>query len=1362
MKNIVCTCAAIAGLSAMAADWYVDAVGGSDLYDGTSSNYVSGTVGPKKTLQAALDLAGLASGDTLWLLPGDYNEGSNVWNGVSRGCIKTPGLRVKSTGGAAVTFVTGENNPAMASAYGYDGVSGMRCLAVDSAAAGVVVDGLTLRGGSTPGSSTGMGGGLYNPGNDCWLVASVVTNCSAYRGGAMYGGNAYRTKMLDCSANNRGGMVYGCGWIYNCFMSGTSKTPICLGTKLLNTTVVGCITSSNYVFFDTGNEAYNSIVVNNGASGANNGCNVAVHVSNCLFGTGAPTLADGDDASTSQFDVSPLDSKLVCPAARDVRVLTDSPAATLGSAAHLSLVTLPAGYAHLDIDGEPMPTSGAIAAGCHQTPAVQVASRVVFNAKMYVKGYGCEFKSGDWLFPTKEISSGGDAFVMRLKPSTATVYALYADEILMPPGNKFYRHHAELDGWTDFVPLLSTAATTTIKQESTGAAKHYYVATDGNDAWDGLSPTNVPGTTTGPFRSPMVAVTNAADYSKIFFAPGVYDYGYETTTSSGVSARHRICALGKTLAFIGSEGAEKTILVGARDTTSETGLGDDAIGGFYANGNYVFVQGFTITGCALPDDSSLASTPLLRRGGALNCTGTTLIVADCIISNNCGYMASAMNGGCMLRTKVFDNCSYGYVVRDVACFGCVFARNRIRYGNSSYNGNSCYCHNAGGSLNFCSVDFRNELNPEGRYMAVAGGATAKCCAFTGYLGSETLVNVMYDRDPLFADSQEGDFRLGVLSPAIGQVAWADLTDFERIALARDIDGRRVTLDADGKIPLGAVNNAPFLPCVEVAAASAGLSYSGGTLVPGTNVVTTQAATLSVALPASRPFAGFEVDGVLVQTNSLEISGLAPGASVSVSVVGGSDWYVDAVGGDDANGGGSPALAKKTIRCATTNAVANDVVHVMPGVYGEAEGEQPCGAGMVLPTRVLVPDNVTLVSTDGPRKTLIVGAASEEPEAGNAIGLGPGAVRCVYAGLGSVLRGFTLTGGHTRFTSTGNNVDLMAGGVFGTTSNGGALLDNCILSNNCAKAGAAAMYADLRRCVIVDNRATQSAPATHTCRHSGCFIDRNWGDDTTLAATLIESTTFGADNRKANGVDYVRHIVGRSSAGYFPIVNSVFCRGYLGDGSSWYACATNCVFNENFFGSASSYSRVFATNCWNCVVTNLDAIGVLADGRLSAASPAIDLGGQDVAGASVDLGGVDLYGTQRIYNGRLDAGVAEFDWRDVYARRLGRTVAVSAASPEVQKVAGGLLIPGGGLSGAVTADGGYVLSGCVYGSGTLVLSVGGEVVGTYLSDDGSFAASLPRMVAGTLWRLEYEPGDGDVGGAMVSRFAASGGLSIIVR
>ena len=71
MKRLVCFCLVLTGLSALATDWYADADHGNDLWDGTSAAFVSGTTGPKKTLQAALDIEGLKSGDTLWLLPGD-------------------------------------------------------------------------------------------------------------------------------------------------------------------------------------------------------------------------------------------------------------------------------------------------------------------------------------------------------------------------------------------------------------------------------------------------------------------------------------------------------------------------------------------------------------------------------------------------------------------------------------------------------------------------------------------------------------------------------------------------------------------------------------------------------------------------------------------------------------------------------------------------------------------------------------------------------------------------------------------------------------------------------------------------------------------------------------------------------------------------------------------------------------------------------------------------------------------------------------------------------------------------------------------------------------------------------------------
>lgn len=1360
MKSPLCLVLALAGFSAVAADWYADAVNGNDLWDGTSSSFVSGTTGPKKTLQAALDIETLKSDDTLWLLPGDYNEGSNVWDGVSRGCVKTAGLRVKSTGGAAVTFITGENDPA--ADYGYSATRGMRCLAVDSAASGVVIEGVFLRNGCAPyGGSDGAhgyGGGFYNPSGDAWLIASSITNCSAYKGGAAYGGNLYRVRSLDCTGNNRGGHLYTCGWIYNCLVSGTSKTAIGGGNaKLVNTTVIGCRTTSTYAFNDEGNSVANSIVLDNGASGAGNGCNYAVSMKTSVFGAGAPTATDAEEAKTCVTDKTYLDVAMVGGFARDARLLSTSPVAAMGDAACAAAVPIPSGYAHLDLAGDPMPASGPIAAGCYQTPAVQTASRVVFSQPVVVKGYDRPFAAGEWFYPTKALHPETDACVLAMKPVNEKAYALYSNDILMPNGRAF-RHYVEADGWADFVPVADPAATTTVIVESTGNAKHLYVdQVNGNDLWDGLSPVHVPDTLTGPVRSPMVAVTNAVDCSTIFFAPGVYDYGFVTRTDAQSNvARFRIDTNGKQLALVGTEGAERTILVGARDTTADHGCGANAIGGIYASGTYVLIKGFTLTDCASTAAVDSDSTPALQRGAAVNGVYSYTQVMDCIITNNIARMASAVNNSQIFRCVIGDNDSYLDVVRDSNCYGCTFFGNRMRVANGT-NNNSSMCDGIG-TLNFCSVDFRNAREPGGRYKSVSAGSSAHDCVYTGYLGSETLDNVLYGVDPLFADPLNGDFRLGVLSPARGRKAWNELSPVARVALAKDLRGQLVALDGEGRIPLGAVNNAPFLPCVTVDVAGGDIAFAGGSLVRGTNVITGASATLSIATPTARPFAGFEVDGVLRETTSLELTDFAAGETKAVRVVSGLDWYVDAVNGNDANGGGSRALAKKTIRCATTNAVAHDVIHVLPGTYGAAEGAQDCGGGRKVKTRVLLPANVTLVSTDGPEQTVIEGAADPNPEDSSGFGLGPDAIRCVWAKTGAKISGFTLTGGRTSYTTKTDNVDLMAAGVY-SESSGGALVDHCILSNNFAKTGTAAMYADLRCCRIVCNKATDYGPAAHTCALTGCYIDGNEGNDTTMGATRIESCTFGPENRNAGGASYATYAVGRGSTDFFPILNSVFCRGNLGDGQ-WFVCATNCVFNSDYFNS--SRSRLFESNCCNCVVTNLDAIGVAADGRLVAGSPAIDLGDAAIAGASVDLEGTDAYGTQRIYNGRLDAGAAEFDWRPVYARILGRRVDVDLASSGVTLDGRTLVLPSGELAGIVPAAGTYRTSVSVSGTGTLRLFADGVLAGSFTSADGTKTATLKDLAAGASFRYAYEPGEDDDGAALVSRLTLDRGLIMIFR
>ena len=52
----IAMCAVLA-YPAAGAEYFADAKNGSDLWDGTASEYVSGTTGPKKTVGAAVKLA---------------------------------------------------------------------------------------------------------------------------------------------------------------------------------------------------------------------------------------------------------------------------------------------------------------------------------------------------------------------------------------------------------------------------------------------------------------------------------------------------------------------------------------------------------------------------------------------------------------------------------------------------------------------------------------------------------------------------------------------------------------------------------------------------------------------------------------------------------------------------------------------------------------------------------------------------------------------------------------------------------------------------------------------------------------------------------------------------------------------------------------------------------------------------------------------------------------------------------------------------------------------------------------------------------------------------------------------------------
>ena len=73
---------------------------------------------------------------------------------------------------------------------------------------------------------------------------------------------------------------------------------------------------------------------------------------------------------------------------------------------------------------------------------------------------------------------------------------------------------------------------------------------------------------------------------------------------------------------------------------------------------------------------------------------------------------------------------------------------------------------------------------------------------------------------------------------------------------------------------------------------------------------------------------------LSSTSFVFTASAEPGAGTLVRAIYGTNWYVNATNGNDANSGASAALAKKTLAAAVAHAVPGDVVHAAEGSYDE--------------------------------------------------------------------------------------------------------------------------------------------------------------------------------------------------------------------------------------------------------------------------------------------------------------------------------------------------------------------------------------------------------------------------------------------
>ncbi len=159
------------------------------------------------------------------------------------------------------------------------------------------------------------------------------------------------------------------------------------------------------------------------------------------------------------------------------------------------------------------------------------------------------------------------------------------------------------------------------------------------------------------------------------------------------------------------------------------------------------------------------------------------------------------------------------------------------------------------------------------------------------------------------------------------------------------------------------------------------------------------------------------------------------------------WYVDAVNGNDTNGGTSVTDARRTLRGAMSISELkdDDTVLALPGVYGDESVVDASG----VQTRCRITKAVTVKSVGGRATrdvTVIRGA-----HAATTSGLGDNAVRCVSIEAdGATLEGFTLTDGATK-AGTGDAVDNRGGGLLVLPKARGYAVD-CLFSNCVARAG----------------------------------------------------------------------------------------------------------------------------------------------------------------------------------------------------------------------------------------------------------------------------------------------------------------------
>ena len=374
-----------------------------------------------------------------------------------------------------------------------------------------------------------------------------------------------------------------------------------------------------------------------------------------------------------------------------------------------------------------------------------------------------------------------------------------------------------------------------------------------------------------------------------------------------------------------------------------------------------------------------------------------------------------------------------------------------------------------------------------------------------------------------------------------------------------------------------------------------------------------------------------------------------------------EWYVDAVNGDDANAGDAATAARRSLRAVLSAGLPpGATVHAAEGTY-DFDSPSYAGNSTNCGSRVVVPAGVTLEGA-GAGRSVIVGAAAVN---GDDFELGDYAVRCAYLERGATLRGFTLTGGRTAKLYAGTSAgkvdhNNLGGGVFGE-SGAECFVEDCVIDGcNGWRAGGTA-YVTLRRCRVFNCIGEDDeGNGSGTCygRLYNTVVD-NCGPYAVMYPGVLENCTIGAGNAMSKNGRSLHLANGFTCR----IVNSIIlCSFFIGSDAP--SSATNCFFIASNSGGYADWLG------YNSVLTNAAALAV-DEHHMPVIGSNIAIDAADAA-LNEETSETDALGGQRVYNGALDAGAVEADWRGRYRADIGkrRGLSVTSASPDVEETDAG--------------------------------------------------------------------------------------------